>query len=88
MHALIDLWLISGIDTNFVTSVIFIDELRLAVTAFGGSIAAAGSVIVARHFGSDDIDLAKRSAAQALVLAVMPTSLNRANRPHHQPSVG
>lgn len=75
LYAFIDLWLISGIDTNFVTSVIFIDELRLAVTAFGGSIAAAGSVIVARHFGSNDIDLAKRSAAQALVLAVMVSFL-------------
>ena len=42
LYAFIDLWLISGINTNFVTSVIFIDELRLAVTAFGGSIAAAG----------------------------------------------
>lgn len=71
VYAFIDLWLISGINTNFVTSVIFIDELRLAVTAFGGSIAAAGSVIVARHFGSDDIDLAKKSAAQAILLAVM-----------------
>ena len=71
LYAFIDLWLISGINTNFVTSVIFIDELRLAVTAFGGSIAAAGSVIIARHYGSDDIDLAKRSAAQALLLAVI-----------------
>jgi len=71
LYAFIDLWLISGINTNFVTSVIFIDELRLAVTAFGGSIAAAGSVIVARHFGSDDIDLAKKSAAQAILLAVI-----------------
>jgi len=71
LYAFIDLWLISGINTNFVTSVIFIDELRLAVTAFGGSIAAAGSVIVARHFGSNDIDLAKKSAAQAILLAVI-----------------
>ncbi|WP_025724464.1 MATE family efflux transporter [Acholeplasma granularum] len=71
LYAFIDLWLISGINTNFVTSVIFIDELRLAVTAFGGSIAAAGSVIVAKHFGSNDIDLAKRSAAQAILLAVI-----------------
>ena len=29
LYAFIDLWLVSGLDTNFVTSVIFIDEINI-----------------------------------------------------------
>lgn len=71
LYAFIDLWLVSGLDTSFVTSVIFIDEIRLALTAFGGSIAAAGSVIVARHYAADKLKEAKKSAGNALILAVV-----------------
>lgn len=71
LYAFIDLWLVSGLDTSFVTSVIFIDEIRMAVTAFGGSIAAAGAVIVARHYGANELTLARKNAGQSLMLAVI-----------------
>ncbi len=71
LYSFIDLWLVTGMDTSFVTSVIFVDEIRLAVAAFGGSIAAAGSVVVARFYGSNELENAKKSAFQALILAII-----------------
>ena len=71
LYAFIDLWLVSGLDTNFVTSVIFIDEIRLAITAFGGAIASAGAVIVARHYAANELRKASKNAGQAIILILM-----------------
>ncbi|MBN3490744.1 hypothetical protein JV173_04365 [Acholeplasma equirhinis] len=74
LYAFIDLWLVSGLDTNFVTSVIFIDEIRMAITAFGGSIASAGSVIVARDYAANKLKEASKNAGQVMI-SVLSVSL-------------
>lgn len=75
LYSFIDLWLVSGLDTNLVISVSFINEIRLAVTAFGGSLAAAGAVIVAKAYASNQIDVARKNAAQTFLLTMISSGI-------------
>src|SRR5690606_18342523 len=75
LYAFIDLWLVSGLDTNYVTSVIFIDEIRLAMTAVGGANTSSGSVIVARHYAANELKKARQNAGQSVILILFVSSI-------------
>lgn len=71
LYSFFDIILSSYIGGNEVASVVFIEEIKNAIVAFGASIAAGGTVIVARHFGSGNIQEARRSAGNAFVFTVL-----------------
>jgi putative MATE family efflux protein len=70
LYGFFDLLMVSHIGDNEVASVVFIDQIKLAMTAFGAGIAAGGSVIVARLYGSNDIGEARKHANAAFYIAV------------------
>ena len=75
LYGFFDLIMVSHIGGNVVASVVFIDEIKNAIMAFGGGIAAGGTVIVARHYGAGDIEKARRNAGQSFSLAFMVSSI-------------
>ena len=70
LYGFFDLIMVSYIGGNEVASVVFIDEIKNAIMAFGGGIAAAGTVIVARHYGAGNIEEARKNALASLALAL------------------
>ncbi len=71
LYGFFDLVLVSTIGSNEVASVVFIDEIKSAILAFGGGIAVGGTVIVARFYGAGDISLARKHANAAFMLAFL-----------------
>jgi putative MATE family efflux protein len=69
LYGFFDLVIVSYIGGNEVASVVFIDEIKQAIIAFGAGIATAGTVIVARHYGAGNIEEARTNANTAFVLA-------------------
>lgn len=69
LYGFFDLVIVSYIGGNEVASVVFIDEIKQAIIAFGAGIATAGTVIVARHYGAGRIQEARTNANTAFVLA-------------------
>jgi putative MATE family efflux protein len=74
LYGFFDLIMVSHIGGNEVASVVFIDEIKSAIMAFGGGIAAAGTVIVARYYGSNQIEEARKNAGASLSLALIVSS--------------
>lgn len=75
LYGFFDLLMVSHIGGNEVASVVFIDEIKNAVMAFGAGIAAGGAVIVARHYGAGDIEEARRNAGSSFLLAFSVASV-------------
>jgi len=75
LYGFFDLVMVSTIGGNELASVVFIDEIKSAIMAFGGGIAAAGTVIVARHYGAGNIEEARRNAGSSFSLALLVSSL-------------
>jgi len=71
LYGFIDMIMVSSIGTDELASVVFIDEIKNAITAFGGGIAAAGTVIVAREYGAGNIDEARKNAGSSFLLAFL-----------------
>lgn len=69
LYGFFDLLMVSHIGGNEVASVVFIDEIKNAVMAFGAGIAAGGAVIVARHYGAGEIEEARHNAGSSFMLA-------------------
>ncbi|MCK7488625.1 MAG: MATE family efflux transporter [Bacillus subtilis] len=69
-----DLVIVSTIGSTEVASVVFIDEIKSAILAFGAGIAAGGSVIVARLYGAGRWEEARKNAAQAFLAAFLIAS--------------
>lgn len=69
LYGFFDLLMVSHIGGNEVASVVFIDEIKNAVMAFGAGIAAGGTVLVARHYGAGEIEEARRHAGSSFLLA-------------------
>ncbi len=75
LYGFFDLLMVSHIGGNEVASVVFIDEIKQAIMAFGGGIAAGGTVIVARHYGAGRIEEARRNAGSSFSLALLVSSV-------------
>lgn len=75
LYGFFDLVLVSSIGSNEVASVVFIDEIKSAIMAFGGGIAVGGTVIVARFYGAGQIDEARKHAGTAFVLSFLVSLL-------------
>ena len=71
LYGFFDLLMVAHIGNNEVASVVFIDEIKNAITAFGAGIAAGGSVIVAKYYGAGEIHEAKKHANTSFVLALI-----------------
>ncbi len=71
LYGFFDLLMVSHIGSHEIASVVFIDEIKQAITAFGAGIAAGGAVIVARHYGAGAISEARKSANSSFVLAFL-----------------
>ncbi|MDR2822389.1 MAG: hypothetical protein LBV58_02420 [Acholeplasmatales bacterium] len=68
LYGIVDIFIVSSSE---MTSVIFIEEIKNAISAFGSGIAVGGTVIVARLLGKNDIDKAKEAASQVFVFALL-----------------
>jgi putative MATE family efflux protein len=71
LYGFFDMLMVSFIGNNELASVVFIDEIKNAIVAFGGGIAAAGTVIVAREYGAGNIEAARRNAGTSFLLAFL-----------------
>lgn len=69
LYGFFDMVMVSYIGKAELASVVFIDEIKNAVTAFGGGIAAAGTVIVAKEYGAGNYAEARRNASVSFLLA-------------------
>lgn len=68
-YGFIDFLLVSTIGTADVATVFFIEDIKGAISAIGGGIAIGGAVFVARHYGANELNQAKKYSAQTLMLA-------------------
>ena len=66
-----DILIATKIGTKEIASLIFIDQIRQSISAFGTGIAAAGIVIVGRHYGANELEEAKKKASTSFVLTFM-----------------
>jgi putative MATE family efflux protein len=71
LYMFFDIVIVATIGNAEVASVVFIDEIKTAFLAFGGGIAAGGSVIVARHYGANRMEEAKQNAAASFLVAFL-----------------
>ncbi len=71
LYGFFDLVVVSYIGKNEVASIVFIEEIKNAVTAFGVGIALGGTVLVARHYGAGKMDEARKYAANSFSLALI-----------------
>lgn len=71
IYGFIDIMMVAHIGSSEVSSVVFIDQIKTGITAFGAGIAASGTVIVARYYGAGDIKGARKSAGLTFLLAVV-----------------
>jgi putative MATE family efflux protein len=75
LYGFFDLVIVSSIGNSEVASVVFIDEIKTAILAFGGGIAAGGSVIVARLYGAGNMDDARKNANVAFSASIVFSSI-------------
>lgn len=75
LYGFFDLVIVSSIGGSEVASVVFIDEIKQAIIAFGAGIATAGTVIVAKHYGAGSINEARTNANNVFILAGVISSL-------------
>ncbi len=66
---LFEMIIANQIGTSEFASVVVIDQIRQAIAAFGTGIAAAGIVVVGKHYGAGQDEKARQSAANAIILA-------------------
>jgi putative MATE family efflux protein len=71
LYGFFDMIMVSYIGSDELASVVFIDEIKNAILAFGGGIAAAGTVIVAKSYGAGNLEEARKNAASAFSLALI-----------------
>jgi putative MATE family efflux protein len=69
-YGFIDFLLVSTMGTADVATVFFIEDIKGTISAIGGGIAIGGAVFVARHYGANDLESARKNAGQTLVLAL------------------
>ena len=69
LYGFFDIILAASMGGNEIASVVFIEEIKNTINAFGVSIAAGGTVIVARHFGAGNMVEARKNAGSAFMLA-------------------
>lgn len=69
-YGFIDFLLVSTMGTSDVATVFFIEDIKGAISAIGGGIAIGGAVFVARHYGANELDSARKNAGQTLILAL------------------
>lgn len=74
LYGFIDMLLVADLGSSYVNSVVFIDELKSAVSAFGGAIAAAGCVLIARQYAIGNLKTARQYAGNSIILGVLVSS--------------
>ncbi len=70
LYGFIDMLLVADLGSSYINSVVFIDEIKSATSAFGGAIAAAGTVMVARHYGANELKEARKNAGNSVLLGL------------------
>ena len=70
LYGFIDIILGARISSEHAASLLFIDEIRNAFTAFGTSLATAGCVVVARIYGSKNNEEARKNAAATFLITI------------------
>lgn len=66
-----DILIATNIGTSQIASLVFIDQIRGSIAAFGTGIAAAGIVLVGRHYGANELDEAKKTASTSFILTII-----------------
>ncbi|HKL95073.1 MAG TPA: MATE family efflux transporter [Haploplasma sp.] len=71
LFGVFDLKIVSMFPNDPKDSVAFFDEIKNAISAFGGGFAAGGAVIVANLYGEGKIDEARKNAGVVLILTTI-----------------
>ncbi|HHW79429.1 MAG TPA: hypothetical protein GX742_01355 [Acholeplasmataceae bacterium] len=71
LFGVFDLKIVSMFPNDPKDSVAFFDEIKNAISAFGGGFAIGGSVIVANLYGKGEIDEARKNAGVVLILTTI-----------------
>ncbi|NLK12785.1 MAG: hypothetical protein GX312_04240 [Candidatus Phytoplasma sp.] len=75
LYTFIDMILVANIGSSQVNVVVFIDQIKSAISAFGVAIASAGTVVVARYYGAGDIEEARKNAGSTFILSLLISGL-------------
>lgn len=70
-YTFFDAFIISNISDKGVSAVMFFDQIKNALSSLGIGIALGGCVIVARHFGANEIKKAREAASKVFYLIVV-----------------
>ena len=70
-YNIIDQIMATNIQSNAVSTIGVISQLKNSVSAFGAGIAGGGGVLVARYYGSGELDHAKKAGANMLFISVL-----------------
>lgn len=71
IYGFIDIILAAQISGYHTASLLFVDEIRNAVNAFGTALAAAGCVVVARLYGAKENEEARKNAAATFLVTII-----------------
>lgn len=66
----LDTLMASHISSEVVSAVAYITQIKAAILAIGIGLALGGGIIIARHYGADDIKMARKTANTLLFLAI------------------
>jgi putative MATE family efflux protein len=70
LYVLIDAILVSGIDDVSVSAVFYFNQIKNVISSFGVGIAIGGSVLVAKEYGANNLERARKIANTLMKLAI------------------
>jgi Na+-driven multidrug efflux pump len=75
MYNLIDQIMASQISKSAVSNIAVISQLKNSISAFGAGIAGGGAVLVARYYGSGELEHARKASANMLFVSVLVSAI-------------
>ncbi len=70
-YGFLDAMIVSTIGAAQVSSVVYLDQITTAISSIGAGLAAGGSIIIARHYGANDLKSARVSASTLIFISVL-----------------
>ncbi len=69
-YGFLDAMMVSHIGAAQVSSVMYLDQITTAISSIGAGLAAGGSIIIARHYGANNLEGARTSASTLIFISV------------------
>jgi len=75
LYNLIDQIMASQISKSAVSNIAVISQLKNSISAFGAGVAGGGAVLVARYYGSGELEHARKASANMLLISLIVSSI-------------